>query len=147
MKNLIKILKNDDGWTFIETIIGIAIVLILSAGVGVMAMKQLDKANVTAAKSQLGNFQLALEMYKLDCKQYPTVEQGLEALREKPILSPVPKGWDGPYLAKKLPLDPWKNPYEYSVPGENGLPYTITSLGADGQVGGEGQDMDLHSYD
>lgn len=147
MNKLLNIIKREEGWTFIETIIGIAIVLILSAGVGVMAIKQLDKANVTAAKSQLGNFKLALEMYRQDCKRYPTQEQGLEALWEKPILSPSPKGWDGPYLDKKLPLDPWENPYEYSIPGEHNLPFTISCLGADGQIGGEGLEMDLYSYD
>lgn len=107
MEKLIKILKNDVGWTFIETIIGIAIVLILSAGVGIMAMKQLDKTNVTAAISQMDNFNLALYMYKIDCNGYSSQEKGLEALVEKPILSPVPNGWAGPYLDKRLPLDPW----------------------------------------
>lgn len=147
MKNLIDLLKKDDGWTFVETIISIAIVLILSAGVGVVATKQLDKANVAAAKSQIGNLKLALEMYKQDCNRYPSEEQGLYALWEKPVLSPVPSNWDGPYLDKKLPIDPWDNEYIYSVPGENGLPFSITSLGSDGRVGGEGLDMDLHSYD
>ncbi|QEN06354.1 type II secretion system protein GspG [Thiospirochaeta perfilievii] len=142
-----KILKEDDGWTFIETIIGIAIVLLLSTGVGVVATKQLSKANVTAAKSQIGNFKLALEIYKQDCKIYPTQEQGLEALYEKPQLSPAPLNWDGPYIDKKVPLDPWDNEYKYNNPGVNGLPFTITSLGADALPGGEGINSDIHSYE
>ena len=139
--------KKDDGWTFIETIIGIAIVLLLSAGVGVVAVKNLEKAYVTAAKSQIGDFKLALEMYRQDCKRYPTNEQGLEALWEKPILSPVPSNWDGPYIDKKLPLDPWDSKYNYSVPGQNNLPFTIISYGADGVSGGLNLDMDIKSYE
>lgn len=146
IRKILKELKKDDGWTFIETIIGMAIVLILSAGVGVVAFKNLDKANVTSAKSQIGDLKLALEMYRQDCKRYPTPEQGLEALWEKPLLSPVPASWDGPYIDKELPLDPWDNPYKYIVPGENGLAFTISSYGADGSPGGEGNDSDIHSY-
>ena len=144
---LYKFFKQDEGWTFIETIIGIAIVLLLSAGVGVVAVKNLEKANVTAAKSQIGDFKLALEMYRQDCKRYPTMEQGLEALWEKPILSPVPVNWNGPYIDKMLPLDPWDGEYIYSVPGENGLPFSISSYGADGVPGGENLDRDIHSYE
>lgn len=144
---LYKFFKKDDGWTFIETIIGIAIVLLLSAGVGVVAVKNLEKAHITAAKSQIGDFKLALEMYRQDCKRYPTIEQGLEALWNKPVLSPVPSHWDGPYIDKKLPLDPWDGEYIYSVPGENGLPFTIISNGADGVPGGLDLDMDIKSYE
>ncbi len=147
IKNLIIIFKQDDGWTFIETIIGIAIVLLLTTGVGVVAVKQMGRANVTAATSQIGNFKLALEMYRQDNRRYPTQEQGLEALWSEPVLSPVPKEWDGPYIDKKLPLDPWDEPFIYNIPGENGLPFTITSLGADGSMGGEDLNRDINSYD
>lgn len=143
----LNILKEDDGWTFIETIIGIAIVLLLTTGVGVVAVKQMGKANVTAATSQIGNFKLALEMYRQDCKRYPTEEQGLNSLWEKPILSPSPKNWDGPYIDKKLPLDPWDYEYIYKTPGENGLPFTISSLGADSSLGGSDLNSDIHSYE
>lgn len=144
---IMKIFQSDDGWTFIETIIGIAIVLLLTTGVGVVAVKQLGRANVTAARSQIGNFKLALEMYNQDCKQYPSRDQGLSALWEKPVLSPSPKSWDGPYIDKRVPDDPWGLEYIYSVPGENGLPFTITSLGADLTPGGVKLNMDIHSYD
>lgn len=144
---IFKTLKQDDGWTFIETIIGIAIVLLLTTGVGVVAIKQMGKANVTAATSQIGNFKLALEMYRQDCKRYPTVEQGLEALWEEPMLSPIPLNWDGPYVDKKIPLDPWDTKFKYSVPGINGLPFSITSLGADSTPGGLKLDSDINSYD
>lgn len=139
---LLQVLRSDDGWTFIETIIGIAIVLLLTTGVGVVAVKQLGRANVTAAKSQIGNFKLALEMYNQDCRQYPTRDQGLNALWKKPVLSPSPANWDGPYVDKKIPYDPWGKEYIYAIPGDNGLPFTISSLGADNTPGG-----DINSYD
>lgn len=147
LTKVFKTLKKDDGWTFIEVMIGVGIVMMLTAGVGIVAMKQYDGAKVTAAKSQIGSFVLALEIYRQDCDRYPTNEQGLEALWEKPVLSPVSENWNGAYIGKKLPLDPWKREYIYKVPGENGLPYTITSLGADGVPGGEGTDKDIHSYE
>lgn len=134
MNRLFIIIKNEDGWTFIETIIVIGIVLILSAGVGVMASKQLDRAKIAAVKSQMSNFRIALEMYNQDCNRYPTEEQGLEALQNRPLLHPVSKGWDGPYLDKELPLDPWDETYIYSNPGENGLPYSITSTGSGEEI-------------
>lgn len=144
---LFKLLKQDEGWTFIETIIGIAIVLLLSSGVGVVAVKQMSKANIAASKSQISNFKLALELYRQDNNRYPTSEQGLPSLWEKPILNPLPTNWNGPYIDKKTPLDPWNNEYEYNIPGENGLPFTISSLGADGTPGGTDQDMDIKSYE
>lgn len=146
IKKIIKELKKDEGWSFLETIIVLGIVAVLSGGVAISAIKQLDKASITAANSQIGDFKLALEIYRQDCKNYPTPEQGLKALWEKPILSPVPNGWNGPYIDKELPLDPWDNEYIYSVPGENGLPFTISSLGADGSPGGEGKDSDIYSH-
>ena len=79
--------------------------------------------------------------------QYPTREQGLDALWEKPILEPVPTGWEGPYVTKKIINDPWGHPYELTVPGPNGLPFGLRSLGADGKVGGEGNNKDLMSWE
>lgn len=144
---LVKSFKNDEGWTFVELIIGIAIVLLLAGGVGVYAVKYLDKASVTTAINDIEGLNLALELYRQDCKRYPTQEQGLDALWEKPVLSPVPSKWNGPYLSKKLPLDPWDNDYVYSVPGDNGLPFKVISLGRDGTVGGVGLDADIDPQD
>lgn len=147
LNRIIKLLKQDEGFSFIEVVIAVGIVMLLSAGVGVVAVKQLDKAKQTTAKSQIGSFKLALETYRQDCGRYPTSEQGLEALWSKPVLSPVSDNWDGAYIEKKLPQDPWDKPYIYSVPGENGLPFTISSLGADGVAGGTKMDSDIHSYE
>ncbi len=137
----------EAGWTFIETLVVIGIILILSASVGFTAFRYLDKAKVVAAKSQIETFALALDSYYLDCGRYPTAEQGLGALWERPSLAPVPSGWGGPYLSRKVPADPWGNAYEYSVPGKGGLPYGLRAFGADGREGGDGNDEDITSWD
>jgi general secretion pathway protein G len=139
--------KSNDGWTFMETLIVIAIVLILSSSVGYMAVQYLDKARIAAARSQIDSFCVALESYYIDCGRYPTAEQGLSALWEKPSVEPVSGKWSGPYLYRAVPLDPWGNAYEYLVPGQHNLPYGIRSLGADGREGGEKNDADISSWE
>jgi general secretion pathway protein G len=141
-----KVLHDEEGWTFIETLIVITIVLILTSTVGFMAFRLIGKANIVAAKTQIENYSMALDTYFMDNRRYPSEEQGLAALWEKPILEPMPRGWDGPYLKEKVNTDPWDNPYIYSVPGQHGLPYEITSYGADGLPGGEGNDRDIASW-
>ena len=136
----------DDGWTFLETLIVLAIVLILTATVGFMGFKNLEKAKQVAAKSQVETFTIALQSYYLDCGAYPTSEQGLTALWEKPGTVPVPESWDGPYLAKRIPLDPWGEEYRYEIPGLSGLPFALQSYGADRTEGGEGADADVTSW-
>lgn len=139
--------KRDGGWTFIETIVVISIILLLSGTVGVVAIGQLNRARVAVARAQLAGFSLALESYALDCGDYPTEAQGLDALWQEPSLAPVPAAWAGPYLTREVGRDPWGNPYEYRVPGRHGLPYEIRSLGADGLPGGEGQGADILSWE
>ncbi len=141
----IKLYKHSEGWTFVETLIVMAIVLILTAAVGLSAIKQIEKARVVTVKSQIETFSLALDSYYMDVGEYPTSEQGLSALFVKPV-SLSNNNWDGPYLSKAIPKDPWGNDYQYYVPGENGLPYGIISLGKDGAEGGEGKDADITSW-
>lgn len=142
-------LRDEGGWTFIETLIVIGIILILTATVGFMAFRYLDKAKTVGARSQIEAFSLALETYRLDCGSYPDQEQGLAALWKAPSRSADPEagGWRGPYLAKPVPADPWGGMYEYRVPGPEGLPFGIRSLGADGKEGGEGKDEDIASWE
>ncbi|MFW6293721.1 MAG: type II secretion system major pseudopilin GspG [Spirochaetota bacterium] len=137
----------EAGWTFVETIIVIAIILVLTATVGFVAFRSLGTANVAAARSQIDTFSTALNSYLVDNRRYPTEEQGLDALWQRPSLEPVPENWQGPYLERPVPEDPWGNPYEYVAPGPDGLPYGIRSLGADGFPGGEGQDADIVSWE
>ena len=142
-----EILHGDEGWTFMETLIVIAIVLVLTTIVGFTGIQYLDRARTAAAKSQIDSFSLALESYYIDNGQYPTQEQGLEALWQKPSIEPVSISWSGPYLYKKTPNDPWGNPYEYSIPGNEGQPFSIRSLGADRKEGGDGKNADINSWE
>lgn len=134
MKNSF-ILKNDKGFTFIETIISISIILVLSAAVGVSSIKYIDRARAASCRNQIETFRLALQSYYLDCGQYPSEAQGLQALWEKPILAPVPVRWNGPYVDRRIPDDPWVSAYFYKNPGEKNLPFTIFSYAADGKTG------------
>ncbi len=147
MKVKIKTFKYDseDGWTFIETIIGIGIVLILASMVGFGALKYLGQAKSVAAKNDIENFALAMTAYYLDCGSFPPVDSSISGLWEKP--SSDAEGWAGPYLTKKPGNDPWDNEYEYTVPGPNGLPFGIRSFGADKIEGGEGDNRDLSSWE
>jgi len=135
-------LRRLGGWTFVETLIVIGIILILTSAVGFMAFKYIDQAKQATAKSQIETFALALNSYYIDCKQYPDVQQGLHVLWEKPA---GVDGWNGPYVAKAVPKDPWGHDYVLKIPGPNGLPFEILSLGADGAEGGTGNDSDISS--
>jgi len=137
--------ESEEGWTFIETLIVMGIILILTSSVGFMAVKYLDKAKTVSAKSQIETFALALDSYFLDCGSYPTADQGLRVLWEKPDAQ-ADGTWNGPYLSKQVPKDPWGNDFQYIVPGQNGLPYGIRSLGKDGAEGGTGNEADVVSW-
>ncbi len=130
------------GWTFVETLIVIGIILILTSAVGFMAFKYIDQAKMATAKSQIETFALALSSYYIDCKQYPDPQQGLGVLWEKPA---AVDGWNGPYVAKAIPKDPWGHDYVLKMPGPNGLPFEVISLGASGAEGGTGPDAVISS--
>lgn len=136
----------NDGWSFMETLIVISVVMVLTASVGFMAVSSLEKARVASVKTQIDSFCIALESYYIDCGNYPTTEQGLDALRKKPEKEPISDSWNGPYLYKNVPKDSWGNEYEYIIPGPDGNAYGIRSFGADGKEGGEGKDADLLSW-
>ncbi len=139
-------MKKDEGFSFIEVIVSLAIILVLSAAVGFSAVRYIDRARTTACITQIDSLRMALQAYFIDCGRFPTKEQGLAALWEKPHISPVPDLWNGPYTDSEIPDDPWGNPFVYEVPGKNGLPYSIISYGADGEEGGEGSDADIVSW-
>jgi general secretion pathway protein G len=150
------VLHREGGFTFIEIMVVVAILAILAALVVPRIMGRTDDAKRTAAKVQIRNIEGALQLYKLDNGVYPSTEQGLKALLEKPSVGVIPKKWKiGGYLPK-LPEDPWANPYKYLSPinpsqssGQSpGLKaeYEITSLGTDGEVGGEGVNADITNW-
>lgn len=145
--DVFEILKNDEGWTFMETLIVLAITLVLTATVGFVATGSLEKARTAAARTQIESLATALEAYYMDCGNYPTAEQGLFALRKKPETSPSSDNWAGPYLHKDTPKDPWGYDYEYTSPAPDGSPYGIRSFGADGAEGGEGKNADIKSWE
>ncbi len=137
-----KLQRNKTGFTLIELLIVMVIISLLAAFVAPRFFGQEKKAKQRGAKGQISLLESAVDTYRLDIGRYPTTEQGLAALREKP--DGVDK-WDGPYLRKELPVDPWGNPYVYESPSEHGE-YAIISYGADGTPGGEGDDMDIVSW-
>ncbi len=134
------------GFTFIEIMVAMMIVLILIGGASFMYIRYVGRARVVGAKNQIEAFSIALNGYYLDCGRFPSTDQGLQALWEKPILEPVPSQWSGPYLNKEVPKDPWTHEYAYQNPGPSGLPFAVRSFGADGVEGGEGNDQDLLSW-
>ena len=138
--------KVDGGFTLLELMIVIVILGILGAVVAPMLMDEPDKARVTQAKLQLENFSTAIKKFYLDNGFYPSTDQGLEALVEKPASGRSPKNYpENGYMAK-IPQDPWGNDYSYVAPGRNS-PFEIVSYGADGAEGGEGFDADLYNAD
>ena len=135
------------GFTLLEILVVVLIITILASIVAVKVIPRLGESKVAAAKAQMSNFDTALDLYRLDNGCYPTQEQGLEALCEKPKIPPLPvKYSDEGYLKKKmLPLDPWGHEYVYLVPGAEGEPYEIISYGSDGEPGGEKEAADISS--
>lgn len=141
-------LKNKKGFTLLEIIIVVFILSILAAIVAPRIIGRTDDARIAEAKIQIRNFETALKLFKIDNGFYPSTEQGLQALVEKPTIGEIPTRYrEGGYLEqKKIPLDPWGNPYIYLCPGLHG-DYDLMSLGADGKEGGEGKDADIKSWE
>ena len=141
--------RRNEAFTFVETLAVLAIAAILTAGCTVSIAKLVSMAKKTSARNQIDQFGAALQSYFLDCGRFPTTEQGLNALWEKPILYPVPENWDGPYVERKPGKDPWGTDFEYIssessvMPSEvpENLPYVLICYGADKQKGGR-QDGD-----
>lgn len=130
------------GFTLLELLVVVAIIGLLVGYVAPRYFSQVGKSEVTAVRAQIDGFEKALDTYRLDTGRYPTTEMGLIALVTKPATEPK---WNGPYLRKAVPLDPWGNPYLYKSPSERGE-YEILSLGKDGQPGGTGDGADITSY-
>lgn len=141
-------IHNKRGFTLIEIMVVIVILALLAALVGPRLMRRTDDAKITDARVQIKNIETALKLYKLDNGNYPSTEQGLNALVAKPTVGLIPKGYkEGGYLeSKKIPKDPWSNDYLYISPGEHG-DYDLFSYGADGAKGGEGKNADITSWD
>ena len=135
-------MKRQRGFTLIELLVVLAILAMLAAIVVPRVFRNLDKAKVNTAKTQIAAFESAISAYRLDVGSFPTTDQGLQALRTQPG---GVENWDGPYLPKDIPPDPWGHPYVYRCPSEHG-DYEIISYGADGREGGDGVNKDIESW-
>jgi len=134
--------QRQRGFTLIEILIVVIIIGLLAGLVGPKLFKQVGGAKQKTAKAQIALFGTALDAFRLDVGRYPTTEEGLKALREKPSGAET---WQGPYLPKEIPVDPWGRAYVYKSPGEQGE-YEIVSHGLDGAEGGEGENQDVVSW-
>lgn len=127
------------GFTLIELLVVLAILTLLAGLVGPRVLGQLGGAKAKTAAVQIADLDKSLELFKLDIGRYPTTEEGLDALVKKPGSA---NGWSGPYLKGSLPADPWGNSYRYA---NNGGKIEILSYGADGTLGGEGENADIRN--
>ncbi|MBP1729885.1 MAG: gspG [Deltaproteobacteria bacterium] len=125
-----------------EILVVVAIIALLAALVGPRLFPKLGKGKQAAAKAQIELLGQALDQLRLDVGRYPSTQEGLNALAQNPGMDK----WDGPYLKKALPMDPWGKPYHYQLPGTHGE-YDLVSYGRDGAPGGEGEDKDITSWE
>ena len=141
-------MKDNKGFTLLEIIVVVFILSLLAAIVAPKIIGRTDDARIAEGKVQIKNLETALKLFKLDNGFYPATEQGLASLVEKPTVGQIPQKYrDGGYLEqRRIPADPWGNPYIYLSPGLYG-DFDIISYGADGKEGGEGKDADIKSWD
>ena len=138
--------RRQSGFTLNEIMVVVVILGILAALVVPQVMSRPDQAKVTVAQGDIKAIAAALDMYRLDNHVYPSTQQGLEALVKKPSGMPAAKNWNKDGYLKRLPVDPWGNPYQYLAPGSQG-PFDLYSLGADGKEGGSENAADIGNWD
>ena len=134
--------RKHAGFTLLELLVVMVIIGLLAGYVGPKYFAQVGKSEIKAARAQIDALEKALDQYRLDTGHYPPADQGLNALTIKPSNEPK---WDGPYLKKAVPADPWGNPYQYKIPGEHGE-FDLLSFGKDGQPGGSGEAADITNW-
>jgi len=135
------------GFTLIEILVVIIVIGLLAGLVGPRILGRVSEAKTATARTQIELMGVALDNYRLDNGAYPTTEQGLPALQEKPAREPASLNWRGPYLKKTVPLDPWGRAYSYTSPGEHSPGgYDLWTLGRDGQPGGDNDNADVTSW-
>ncbi|RJQ49969.1 MAG: type II secretion system protein GspG [Desulfobacteraceae bacterium] len=138
----------DRGFTLLEILIVITILGILASLLAVKIMDRPGEARLMKAQLDINTLENALKLFKLDNAFYPTTEQGLRSLVEKPAIGRIPKNWrTGGYLEKGIvPKDPWSNDYYYMSPGVANTEFDLWSYGADAEEGGEGEDADVANW-
>jgi general secretion pathway protein G len=141
-------IRRSAGFTLVELVLVVTIIAILAGAVMVQATNRTKMARRARALEDIRVFELALDMYTADSGAPPTTQQGLVALRKKPTSAPVPRNWNGPYIKKAVPKDPWGNEFVYRSPGQqNPDGYDVICYGADGQPGGEDDDADITNFE
>ncbi|MDA3556330.1 type II secretion system major pseudopilin GspG [Acinetobacter sp. AOR15_HL] len=135
--------KNSLGFTLLELLIVVVIIGLLAGIVGPKLFKNINKSEVTTAKAQIDTFVKALDNFRIDTGRYPTAEEGLKALLNCPNNL---QGWNGPYLKKSIPADPWGTPYQYNVPSQHNGDYDVFSFGKDKKLGGENDNTDIGNW-
>lgn len=135
--------RRAHGFTLIEMLVVMVLIGLLAGLVGPKLFGRVDSSKVQTAQAQIKMFKGSLETFRLDVGRFPTQAEGLAALNQAPAEERAKARWRGPYLDQDLPRDPWDTPYVYSLPGANGQPFALYSLGADGKRGGEGTDADV----
>jgi general secretion pathway protein G len=138
-------LKNEDGFTLVELMVVIVIIGLLATVVVINVLPSTDTASITKARGDIATLEQAIDLYKLDNLVYPSTDQGLDALVTRPDGLSRPERYRPDGYIRRLPPDPWGNPYQYSYPGEHGT-FDIFSLGADGRLGGEGLNADVGNW-
>jgi general secretion pathway protein G len=133
--------NKESGFTLLELLVVMVIIGLLVGYVGPKYFAQLGKSEIKAARAQINSVRKAIDVYRLDTGHYPTQESGLNVLSVSPANEPK---WQGPYLEKDLPVDPWGHPYMYRIPGEKN-DYDVFSYGKDGQPGGTDENADLYN--
>ena len=142
MPQLKQLMRRQEGFSLLELLVVMVIIGLLAGYVGPKYFAQIGKSEIKAAKAQIDALGKALDQYRLDTGHYPSTEQALNALATKPANE---NKWDGPYLTKAVPTDPWGRPYLYKSPGEHG-DYDLLSYGKDGQTGGSGEAADIVNW-
>ena len=134
--------RRGSGFTLLELLVVLVIIGLLAGYVAPRYFSQVGRSEVKVAQAQIVSFEKALDTYRLDVGRYPTTEQGLNALLVRPQND---QKWNGPYLSKAVPLDPWGKAYNYKSPGEHGE-FDLWSFGKDGQPGGKDEAADITSW-
>jgi len=137
-----RLLGNQAGFTLIELLVVVIVLGLLVGLVGPRLFGRVGQTKQATAKAQIELLGAGLDQYRLDVGAYPNTSQGLDAMQRNPGV----QNWNGPYLKKAVPKDPWGNPYKYRSPGQHGE-YDLWSEGADGAPGGDGENADIVSWD
>ncbi len=146
MKNIRRRDKNRRGFTLLELLVVMVILVLLAGVVTIVVVKRVEEARYAKAVSDIESIGNALDQFYLHTGRYPSTDEGLEALRIKPQSDA--SGWNGPYVKKSIPADPWGREYIYECPGNNNADsYDLSSMGHDGREGGSGADADITNWD